>query len=142
MFQCLLIYSFFSFLMCLWLGFTNVVCILFYSCFFLSLCACGSVLPMFVPLYFHFFFSFASLPWFCQCSMPLHYIFSFLCVFVTSMFYASLLILFFFSSVAQYFAIVLCLFFIVFSLSFVFVTRFCQCLFLLISFFLFFCVCD
>ena len=90
----------FSFLLCLRLGILPLFYAFLFIAFFLLFCVCGLVLPMFVPLSFSFFsfllclwlgfadvlclfiyifsFSLLPVPWFCQCSMPLFYIFSFL----------------------------------------------------------------
>ena len=89
------LHLYFSFLLCLWLGFANVIClfidILFYLCLFLGF---ANVLYLFfyrflffclwldfanaLCLFIYIFFSLLPVPWFSQCSMPLYHIFSFL----------------------------------------------------------------
>ena len=88
-----LYFSFFSFLLCLWLGSCNALCLFIYSLFFLFLCVCGSVLPKFyallvffflfyyawvsvLPMFYSSLFSVVPESWFCQCPMPLYLYFS------------------------------------------------------------------
>ena len=136
------LYLYFSFLLCLWLGFANVLCL------FLT------------------FFIFSTLPEsrFCQCSMPLYLIFFLFfcaCFLVLPMFYASLLIFFLLMRLFLSFAYVLCLFIYIFlffcvfgsilpmlyylHLYFSFIYFLClgfaNILCPFIIFFLFFCVC-
>ena len=121
---------FFSFLLCLWLGSSNALCLFIYSLFFFSF-VCGSVLPVSYASLFIFFFSFVSVAWFCQCSLPLCFsFFLFFCVCGSDhpMLYAFLFMVFFFVSfvcgsvLPVSYASLFILFF-----SFVSVARLCQC---------------
>ena len=94
----------FHFLLCLCLGFANVICLFIYI--FLLFCVSGSVLPNVLCL-FIFIFYFVSVSLFRQCAVPLYlYFFFCACGSILPMFYASSFIFFF---------------------SFVPVACFCQC---------------
>ena len=98
---------FLSFLLCLWVGFTNVLC-LFVNSFFLFFCVCGSVLPTFYANLLVVFFSF---------SVPVALSVNFLCLFIYIFLFCVCVF------VCQY-SMPLYLYFFV---SFVTVSWFCQC---------------
>ena len=103
MFHCLLIIVF-SFLMCFWLGFANVLCIFIYIYYFLLclwlrftnvlcltylyfLCLCLSFANV-LCLFIYIFFFYVPVARFCQCSMPLYlYFYFFSCVLMCLGFY-------------------------------------------------------
>ena len=87
----MIFYYIFSFLLCLWLGFANDLCILIRFFFF---CVCGLVLPILYASLFIFLFIFFSAKVSCFFTMfyaSLFIFFSFfcVCVLVMPMFYAS-----------------------------------------------------
>ena len=82
---------YFSFLLHLWLGFANFLCLFIFFCFF---CVCGFVVPTFyvsLDVLIHLL----SVAQFCKRSMPLYYIFFLffcVCVSVLPMLCASLFV--------------------------------------------------
>ena len=59
---------FFSFLLCLWLGFANVLCLFIYI-FFFSFVPAALFCVFSMPLYFYYFSFFVPVAQFCLCSM-------------------------------------------------------------------------
>ena len=87
------LFEFLSFLLCLCLGFANVLCLFIYN--FLLCCVSGLVLPNVLCL-FIFIFYFVSVSLFRQCAVPLYlYFFFYACGSILQMFYASSFIFFF-----------------------------------------------